>query len=401
MGQKGEPETVLVVDDEPSYRMMLRSLLRMNGFTVLEAENGRTGVDIAIDKLPDLIIMDVNMPILPGPDAITLLKQEERTAEIPVIVVSAREDSTDLLRCFENGASDYVRKIFRHEELLARIRTHLDVAHLRRDLMAANQQLQRMNRQLRNDLLYAAEIQRAILGRVMPEVEHVDFVARYRPCDETSGDYYSAFWLDQQHIGICVADAAGHGIGAAMLAVFLKGQLENVCRMSGSLNGPIRPPAEVVSLVNQSLCEKRLGREFISVIYGVLDVANMDFTFVNAGHPYPVLISGKGVAREIETQNTLVGLFDDITFSEHTIRIEPGETLFFYTDGIIEARRSTHESYGIERLIELLAMYGNLPTGSIADRVLEDLDVFQGTYPVEDDITIFACSNKKAPSAES
>ena len=387
-------ETILVVDDESSYRMMLRSLLRLNGYAVIEAENGDRGVTVARKEHPDLIILDVNMPILQGPEAIKILKDDPTTADIPIIVVSAREDSNDLLRCFQYGASDYVRKIFRHEELIARIRTHLDVARLRRELVAANQQLQRMNRSLRDSLVYAGEIQRAILGRVLPEVDGVDFIARYRPCDETSGDYYSAFWLDHDHVGICVADAAGHGIGAAMLAVFLKGQLENICRMDGTLHGPIRPPVEVVTLINESLCEKRLGREFISLIYGILHLPTMDFTFVNAGHPYPILLSHDGAAQEIETQNTLAGLFEGISFAEKTVHLAPGQTIFLYSDGITEARSGPHACYGHNRLIHVLCRNAALPTGSLADRVLEDLDVFQGTFPVEDDITILAIANR-------
>jgi sigma-B regulation protein RsbU (phosphoserine phosphatase) len=332
--------------------------------------------------------MDVNMPCLKGSEAVQILKRSDEARDIPVIVVSAREDSEDLLNSFAWGASDYVRKVFHHEELLARIRTHLDVARLRHELVVANDQLRAANDSLRNDLRYAGEIQKSILAQRLPQVASLELAGRYVPCEETSGDHYSAFWLDEDNIGVCVADASGHGVGAAMLAVFLKGQLENICRTNGRPRGPLRPPAEVLRLVNRSLCGKKFGREFISAIYGILTLSTMEFRFANGGHPYPVLMAADGSVEEIETRNTVLGIFEDASFEDATVRLEPGMHLLLYTDGLIETRRLDGEQFGVERLMHTLGLGVGVAAETLAERLMETVREYREGFPLEDDLTL-------------
>ncbi len=380
-------DTILIVDDEESYRLMLRGLLEKKGFRVIEAGDGEAGIETARDRQPDLILMDFNMPRLKGSEAVARLKEESATREIPIIVVSAREDSQDLLNSFANGANDYVRKVFHHEELLARIRTHLSIARLGSELRETNRKLRNANASIRNDLHYAGEIQKSILAQRLPRVDGVGFACRYVPCEETSGDHYSTFWLDEDHVGICVADASGHGVGAAMLAVFLKGQLEYISRADGSPRGEVRSPAEVLDRINQTLCDKAFGREFISAIYGILTLSTMEFRFANAGHPYPVLLAPDGSVLEVETRNTVLGIFRDSTFEDAAVAIEPGATLFLYTDGLIESRRADGEQYDVERLLHTLGMGVGLAADDLAERVMESVSSFREDFPLEDDLT--------------
>lgn len=381
-------DTILIVDDEINYRMMLRGLLEKKGFSVIEAEDGEEGIHLAKKEKPSLILMDVNMPKLKGSDAVKKLKGSEETQNIPIIVVSAREDSDDLLKSFEYGASDYVRKVFHHEELVARINTHLSISHLREELVSANERLVNANKRLESDLDYAGEIQKSILAQILPKVDKVEFASRYFPCDATSGDHFSAFWLDENHIAICVADASGHGVGAAMLAVFLKGQLENICRKDASARSELRAPAEVISLINQSLCNKVFGQEFISAIYGILTLSTMEFCFANAGHPYPILLEANGNVSEIETTNTILGIFPKATFEDKTITLNQGDTIFLYTDGVVEARRPDNKQFDIERLLHNLSMGVGDTTDGLAERVISSVNNFCEGQELEDDLTM-------------
>ncbi|MHC4885336.1 MAG: PP2C family protein-serine/threonine phosphatase [Planctomycetota bacterium] len=370
-------QKILIVDDEGSYRLMLRGLLEKKGFLVIEAEDGESGVERALQERPDLILMDVNMPKLKGSEAVRVLKETEVCQDTPIIVVSGREDSDDLLKCFHHGASDYVRKVFHHEELLARINTHLSLARLRQELMETNQRLH-------SDLEYAGEIQQSIQAVVLPETERVSFAGRYYPCEATSGDHYSAFWLDDQHIG------------AAMLAVFLKGQLENICRLGGYGSGHLRDPGEVLGIVNESLCAKNFGREFISAVYGILNLATMEFQFANAGHPYPLLVDVDGTAREIETASPVLGIFADSEFYTHRLSLESGQGIFLYTDGLVETRRTGREEYGVERLLDLLGLSVGQEPEVVADRVAASVEEFRNGHSREDDISLlyFHCRDE-------
>ncbi|MHC4873471.1 MAG: PP2C family protein-serine/threonine phosphatase [Planctomycetota bacterium] len=381
-------DKILIVDDEINYRMMLRGLLEKKGFTVIEAEDGEAGVTMAEEASPSLILMDVNMPKLKGSDAVKILKENPATKDIPIIVVSAREDSDDLLNSFKYGASDYVRKVFHHEELLARINTHLSISHLREELVSANDKLKAAKHKLENDLDYAGEIQKSILAQVLPEVDGFNFSCRYFPCDATSGDHFSAFWLDEDNIGICVADASGHGVGAAMLAVFLKGQLESICRYDASARSKFRTPAEVMSLINKSLCTKVFGQEFISAVYGILNLSTREFCYSNAGHPYPVVIDADGSVSELETGNTILGIFPEAQYNDKTITLKKGQSVFLYTDGLIEARRPDSAQYGIERLLNNLSMGIADNTDDLSERIVNSVNNFCEGLELEDDLTI-------------
>lgn len=391
------PETILIVDDEDSYRMMLRGLLEKKGFQVIEAQDGEAGLTAARNEHPDLILMDVNMPRLKGSDAVRFLKEEDATAEIPVIVVSAREDSQDLLNSFAWGASDYVRKVFHHEELLARINTHLAISRLRRELVETNHKLQAAHANLCNDLDYAGEIQRSILAARLPRAPGLEFASRYLPCSSTSGDHYSAFWLDEENLGICVADASGHGVGAAMLAVFLKGQLENIIRTDGTPQSPLRPPCEVVQLINESLCSKHFGREFISAIYGIINLKSQTFRFANAGHPYPVVLARDGTVREIETRNTVLGIFPDATYDDLTLSLDPDSTVLLYTDGLTELRRPDLQQFGIERLLHAFGMCIGLDVETMAERLMGATETFREGAALEDDLTFLLIGHTASP----
>jgi len=383
-----QQQTILIVDDEASYRMMLRGLLQKKGFRVIEAENGEAGIEAAKREIPDLILMDVNMPRLKGSEAVRILKETPEAKHIPILVISGREDSDDLLKSFEYGASDYVRKVFHHEEMLARINAHLSISQLRGKLLATNERLRAANERLRSDLHYAGEIQRSILASVLPRVDGMDFASRYVPCEDTSGDHYSAFWLGDDRIGICIADASGHGVGAAMLAVFLKGHLENICRAGDTPRDPLRDPAEVMELINRSLCDKRFGREFISAIYGILTPSKREFRFCNAGHPYPMLLGADGSVREIETRNTVLGIFPDSEYNTDTLRLESGQGLLLYTDGLVEARNAGREEFGVEKLQHALAMSLGLGAEAVADRIIRAAESFRDGYKAEDDLTL-------------
>ncbi len=388
------PDKILIVDDEVNYRMMLRGLLEKNGFIIFEAIDGEDGIKKAGEEKPSLILMDVNMPKLKGCDAVRILKNNEDTADIPVIMVSAREDSKDLLNSFKYGASDYVRKVFHHEELLARINTHLSISHLRQELLAANMEFMTLNKRLESDLNYAGQIQKSILAQILPEVDGVEFASRYFPCDATSGDHFSVFWLDEDNVGICIADASGHGVGAAMLAVFLKGQLETICRYDGSAKSKPRRPAEVMSMINQSLCNKAFGQEFISAVYGVLTLSTMEFCYSNAGHPYPVLIDTDGTLVELETGNTILGIFKNAEYIDKVIEIKKGQTIFLYTDGIIEARKEDNSQYGLDNLMHYLSIGFSDAPEDLSERIIISVEDFCEGKNFEDDLTILAFKHK-------
>jgi two-component system, sensor histidine kinase and response regulator len=143
--QYTHPATLLIVDDTPENIAVLFELLSAQNFSVLVAEDGESALNIAISEKPELILLDIMMPGIDGFETCRRLKNDPSTADIPVIFMTALVDTADKLRGFNLGAVDYVTKPFDHEEIIARIHTHLTLLHLQRELQAQNAELQRLN----------------------------------------------------------------------------------------------------------------------------------------------------------------------------------------------------------------------------------------------------------------
>jgi two-component system cell cycle response regulator len=134
-------ETVLVVDDLPDNVNLLVRILTQQGYTVPTARDGAQAIDYAQSSLPDLILLDINLPGLDGYETCRCLKQDERTCDIPIIFISAMDSIAEKVKAFQSGGVDYILKPFDFEEVQARVRTHLDILRLRNQLQAANLEL--------------------------------------------------------------------------------------------------------------------------------------------------------------------------------------------------------------------------------------------------------------------
>ncbi len=155
MNNTQNQETLLIVDDMPINITVLAEFLKIAGFNVLIAKNGKRAIQKAEKDHPDLILMDIMMPEMSGFDACRILKSQENTKEIPIIFMTALTDTVDKLEGFKLGAADYITKPIQREELLARVKSHLKTRKLQRQLQVQNQQLQQQADELakRNDIM--------------------------------------------------------------------------------------------------------------------------------------------------------------------------------------------------------------------------------------------------------
>jgi DNA-binding response OmpR family regulator len=135
---KEKQNTILVVDDASENVVLLTRILKNAGFEVIPAKNGSEAVKLAIQTLPDLAMLDIDMPVLDGYEACRQMKADVRTRDIPVIFISALDTLEDKVRAFKAGGVDYISKPFYLEEVLARVKTHLSIRHLAAELQSAN-----------------------------------------------------------------------------------------------------------------------------------------------------------------------------------------------------------------------------------------------------------------------
>ncbi|MGE0482460.1 MAG: PP2C family protein-serine/threonine phosphatase [Phycisphaerae bacterium] len=222
-------------------------------------------------------------------------------------------------------------------ELAARLSTMLSMRHCLHSLherAAARRGMeQRAARRYQNQLKLASQVQREFLPVTLPRFGRVSFATVFRPADYVSGDIYDVRRLDEDHVGIAVADATGHGIPAALLTVFVKRAMRGKEIYNGSYR--ILGPDEVLTRLNEDLIEADLSNcRFVAAAYAVLNIRTYEARIARGGVPYPIVRRADGTAELIRSEGSVVGVLPDATFASETVQLEPGDSLLLLTDGV-------------------------------------------------------------------
>ncbi len=180
--QQSKP-VVLAVDDTPENLDVVKTILAQD-YLVKAAINGKIALKIAETQQPDLILLDIMMPEMDGYEVCQALKSNPATERIPVIFISALDDTSDKVKGLDLGAVDYISKPFEAAEVIARVNTHLTMHRLRQELARRNRQLEAANERMQEDLDAAARVQQALLPASLPESDRILIAWQYYPCDE-------------------------------------------------------------------------------------------------------------------------------------------------------------------------------------------------------------------------
>jgi sigma-B regulation protein RsbU (phosphoserine phosphatase) len=235
------------------------------------------------------------------------------------------------------------------------------------------------------ELNVATQIQADMLPRIFPPyAERDEFVlaASMDPAKEVGGDFYDFFFVDDVHLALVVADVSGKGVPASLFMVIAKTLIKNRAIMGGS-------PAEVLSDVNNQLCEGNEAELFVTVWLAIIDINTGKGIAANAGHEHPVLRRAGGDFELIEYKHSpAVATMEGIRFREHEFELHPGDTLIEYTDGVSEATNIGNELFGNERLLAALNKNPDAAPEELLGTLREDIDTFVGEAPQFDDITM-------------
>jgi len=388
---------ILIVDDHEVNRRILRAILSRGGYELLEAADGPAALAAVAQAPPDLVLLDVMMPGMDGYQVCERLRHDPVLSETPVIFLSALDDSDSKVRGFEAGAVDYVAKPFDNSEVLARVRTHLRLRQLNRELRAVNERLVEKQAALDEDLEAAAGIQRSLLPRRAPDVTGLSFAWRFQPCDQTGGDVFDFLVLDREHLGLYIVDVSGHGVSAAMITVSVAQSLrpESGITLRRGEQGPeIAAPAEVLRQLDRDYPVERFGRHF-TIWYGVLNHRDGRLRYSCAGHP-PALWFGKGRARGLDAGGTIIGLGGLLPFEEEDVQIQVGDRLYLYSDGILEHGPEGQAPFSESRLRDALFAARAASLEESCAAVLSALDQFAPGVKPLDDISLVAIEREPA-----
>lgn len=261
--------------------------------------------------------------------------------------------------------------------------------HLKRMVTERTEELQRLydevtsrDAELRQTMVVAGRLQtRLLLPSSPPRWDELRWGIHYVPLDPLGGDYYDFALPNDHQIGLLIADASGHSIAAAMVAIMARFAFVEITRHTVA-------PAEVLRFMNRRL-QGLTDERFVTAFYGVLDRHTREFRFANAGHQ-PALWVRPSVQRiqEITSRGLMLGIVPEAQYEEQAIQMDWGDRLCLFTDGLVESRNARHEAFGLERLKRALLEQSQLPAGMAVEGVVQRLDQFRGTLPARDDITI-------------
>jgi sigma-B regulation protein RsbU (phosphoserine phosphatase) len=233
---------------------------------------------------------------------------------------------------------------------------------------------------IQRELETAREIQRSILPTSMPSIEGLRVEAGYVPVSSVGGDMYDFRQDDASRCGILVADVAGHGVPAALVASMVKIAVSAQSHLASD-------PAAMMSELNRTL-RREVRRAFVTATYLWVDMEARSVTVCNGGHPAPLLLRD-GSFRELGTSGVLLGRFASLAYSAETVPLRPGDRIVAITDGIVEARDASDVLFGEERLRELLLESSSRDAREVVSAILENVQRWRGAESEDaDDLTL-------------
>ena len=243
-----------------------------------------------------------------------------------------------------------------------------------RNLQIVNMEKERISSELR----IAHDIQRQMLPTNFPQHDEIDAYGMLLPAREVGGDLFDFFLRDEKLV-FCIGDVSGKGVPSAMVMAVI----HSMFRMASAHENN---PARIMQNINEASCEGNDSNMFVTLFIGILDLPTGRLRYCNAGHDVPVVI-GRGPLPA--KANLPVGLFGDFTYEMQEFTLEWGSTLFLYTDGLTEAKNSSHELFGLERMTAALDRFASLPPKQLLEKVTEEVHAFVEDAEQSDDLTMF------------
>jgi len=269
-------------------------------------------------------------------------------------------------------------------QLIARRAEHLNllVGERTQALKQANEQLLARDSEVTYYMKVAARLQqRLVLPAAPPAWPELTWGVHYSPLNPLGGDYYDFAQPSADELGILIADASGHGIPAAMVAIMARLAFREIAERTNK-------PSEVLAAMNRRLADLTEER-FVTAFYGVLNRQTLRLTYANAGHPFPLRhVARTRTAEALSARGLLLGIDPDEVYREREVDLMPGDRLCLFTDGVTDCRNAIGESFGLERIAAAIAPDGRLDRTILGGRLIDRLNEFCGDAKQSDDMTL-------------
>ncbi|HLI85922.1 MAG TPA: SpoIIE family protein phosphatase [Bryobacteraceae bacterium] len=275
--------------------------------------------------------------------------------------------------------SPFILREFKDEDLsLLTVMANIAAVRIEHARLAEIEQAERI---LQRDLTQAAEIQQGILPDQPPQVAGFELAGFNLPCRTVGGDYYGFLTYPDGRVGLALGDVSGKGMPAALMVMAFDARLRVLAEDEDS-------PEALVSRLNKTTCANCPSNRFITFFYGIADPATGELTFANAGHNPPFLVRASGEVEPLSGGGPVLGMIPFAPYERQSTRLDSGDVLVIYSDGVTEANNISEEEFGEERLAAVLRSHRARPAGAIVNAVMEALGNFTMGAPQGDDITL-------------
>ena len=373
---------VLLIDDQAMVGETVRRMLAPEGDIVFQfCQDPTRAIPIAAEWLPTVILQDLVMPEIDGLDLVRFFRAHPKLKDIPLIVLSSKEEAVTKAEAFALGANDYLVKLPDRIELVARIRYHSKgyINLLQRN--DAYQALLKSQQELANDVARAAEYVVSLLPQPISTGD-VTATWQYVPSATLGGDSFGYHWIDEEHFALYLLDVCGHGVGSALLSV----SALNVLRSQSLPSVDFRDPVAVLRGLNQDFQMERQNGLYFTLWYGVYARRTRQLRYASGGHPPALLFGEQHSPTQLMTRNFFIGGFPQADFAAAQIDIPATSRLYVFSDGVYEVDRPDGTMWSYEDLQDFLSR--PVGAGSEMEALYKALQEMHAREVLDDDFSL-------------
>ena len=393
MTEMPDKPVILAIDDTPDNLYVVQDILAPH-YTVKAAINGPMALKIVEKHPPDLILLDIMMPDMDGYEVCKRLKSNPESKDIPIIFLTAMDQTTDESKGFVLGAADYITKPVNPPILEARVKTHLAFKQAMDDLQGAYAIIKRQKDRMQEELNVGHTIQMSMLPvdfPAFPERTEFDLHGLLKPAREVGGDFYDFFMISEDELCLVVGDVSGKGVPAALFMAVTQTMIKTAS--SGD-----RSPASIVTRVNDALSSDNPASMFVTLFLAIVDIRTGRFRYCNAGHNPPYVVHPDDRLTCLNQRHGVVmGALPGLAYGEDEMGMEKGDKLFIFTDGVTEAMDRDGELFGETRLEKFLNDTDCPTAQMLTGSTLQAVEGFAIGAEQADDITILAYCLQESP----
>ncbi len=380
---------VLIVDDEQANRLILQAMLKKSNHVVIEACDGQEAVELFEEHQPDLVLMDVMMPVMDGYEATSIIKQKSGSRFTPVIFLTAITDEDALVKCIEHGGDDFLTKPYNRTILQAKISAMERIRQLNSTISAQNKELEDYHKYLQHE----QEVAEKIFSKLMQQGENdLPMINAFRePAATFNGDIFLVSRQPSGVVYLLVGDFTGHGLAAALGALPATQIFYAMCNKGFAIE-------EIIIEINQRLKALLPTGMFLAASLLKLDPSTSTASIWHGGLPDIILVNGQDNSiSKLTSQHLPLGVVgkNSLNYGAEHLHLNINDRIIIYSDGLIETFNKDGEIFGMERLDNLiLSIPANIK--NYVEKIIANLDEFRGDEVSHDDVTVveFVCDDE-------